>query len=214
MNGFVITQYSITFESDNNTSVTLITSTRIIMNFKHSCTSDDNRHMCIARIYIPFDTVVCYKHNVCVYQVLISPSSINAFYLCPLIIHIIRMCRVILIAFTFLLNNLFPDTLLKLLSLRVLVAADLFARTVAICCARNMLFVAATSICAAFLSLYPTPVCPTLTTNDITQLWWCQVTMGKHRNRNTVHDIPSEPSDIGSFIGWGLLVCCFLQHDL
>ena len=93
--------------------------------------------MCIARIYIPFDTMVCYKHNVCVYQVHISPSSINAFYLCPLIIHIIRMCRVILMAFTFLLNNLFPDTLLKRLSLRVLVAADLFARTVAICCARN-----------------------------------------------------------------------------
>ena len=61
--------------------------------------------------------MVCYKHNVCVYQVHISPSCINAFYLCPLIIHIIRMCRVILMAFTFLLNNLFPDILLKLLSL-------------------------------------------------------------------------------------------------
>ena len=89
-------------------------------------------------------------------------------------------------------------------SLRV--AAAFFTRTVAICCAQNMLFVAATSMCAAILSLYPT-----LTTNDITQLWCCQVTMSKHRNRNTVQDIPSEPSDIGSFIGWDLLVCRFPQ---
>ena len=101
----------------------------------------------------------------------------------PLIIHIIRICRVILMAFTFLINTLFPDTLLKLLSLRVLVAAALFARTLAICCPRNMLFVAATSICAAFLSLYPT-----LTTNDITRSPWASTGKGtpsriSHPNR-------------------------------
>ena len=66
MNGFVITQsiQSHLNQKITHRSVTLITSPHIIMNFgRPRPTSDDTRYMCIARMYIPFDTMVYYKHK-------------------------------------------------------------------------------------------------------------------------------------------------------
>ena len=122
----------------------------------------------------------------------------------PLIIHIIRISRTIVMTFTSLCKMLHLDTLLNLFSLRVQVAASLFAWIVAVWRTWHM-----PHIPVALLHFFPVPNIDNYSRNSVVSV------LGHPEwERDTITDIPSEPSDVGRLIGWGLLAYPFPQHDV